>query len=103
MKIQYLAAAVIAFACAGAASAETSAPAAVAKAAHYSVASTPIADLGADPAARAAVEKQFPGLFQHSSYEMIKGMSLKAVAPYSQGAITDDKLAALQKDLDALP
>ena len=33
---------------------------------------------------------------------MIKTMSLKAIQPYSQGAITDEKLAALQAELDTL-
>lgn len=82
------------------AQAEASPP--VAQAAPYSVETTPVQTLEADPAAKAAVIKHFPTLFSHPAYAMIKSMPLKAIAPYSQGAITDEKLAALQADLDAL-
>lgn len=69
---------------------------------RFSVETTPIQVLEADPAAKAAVAKHFPSLFSHPAYSMIKSMPLKAIAPYSQGAINDETLAALQADLDAL-
>lgn len=78
------------------------APASPAPQAAYAVEKTPLETLGADPKARAAVEKHLPGLFQHPAYEMIKSMPLKAIQPYSQGKITDDILTAIQTDLDAL-
>ncbi|MBP7705276.1 MAG: hypothetical protein KA105_08325 [Caulobacter sp.] len=102
MKFPFVVAAMIALAGPTAALARAADAPAASHAAHFSVETTPIADLAADPAAKALVAKHFPGLFEHSSYDMIKGMSLKAVAPYSQGAITDERLAALQKDFDAL-
>jgi len=69
---------------------------------RYSVETTPIETLAADPAARALVIKHFPTLLDHPSYSMFKSMPLKAIAPYSQGAITNEALAALQADLDGL-
>lgn len=70
--------------------------------ARYSVDATPLETLEADPAAKALVIKHIGPIFDHSAYAMIKTMSLKAIQPYSQGAITDEKLAALQTELAAL-
>ena len=70
--------------------------------ARYSVDATPLETLEADPAAKALVIKHIGPIFDHSAYAMIKTMSLKAIQPYSQGAITDEKLAALQVELAAL-
>ena len=60
---------------------------------------TPIQDLVANPAAKAVLDKVFPGLTTHPSYDTFKGLSLKALAPYSQGKIDDAKLAEAQKAL----
>ncbi|MCA0369212.1 MAG: hypothetical protein LCH57_14320 [Proteobacteria bacterium] len=70
--------------------------------ARYSVDTTPLETLEADPAAKALVVKHVGAIFDHSAYAMIKTMTLKAIQPYSQGAITDEKLAALQAELAAL-
>lgn len=69
---------------------------------HYSVDTTPIETLEADPEARAMVAEHFPSLFNHPAYSMFKAMTLKAIAPHSQGSINEETLAALQADLDAL-
>lgn len=69
---------------------------------RFSVDNTPLETLEADPAAKALVIKHVGAIFDHSAYAMIKTMSLKAIQPYSQGAITDEKLAALQAELDTL-
>lgn len=69
---------------------------------HYSVNTTPIETLEANPEARALVARRFPSLFTHPAYSMFKAMTLKAIAPHSQGSINEETLAALQADLDAL-
>lgn len=96
-----LAAAVIALSASGAAVAQT-APAPAQAAAAFSI-DTPIETLVANDAARAVLERHLPGVTEHPAYDQFKSMSLKAVAPYSQGLITPEKLAAIDTDLKALP
>jgi hypothetical protein len=47
------------------------------------------------------VAKHFGGqdLAAHPAYEQFKSLSLKAVAPFSQGLITDEMLAKIEADL----
>ncbi len=71
-------------------------------AASLSADNTPIADIAATPAGKAALDKNLPGLTTHGAYDQFKGMSLKQVQPLSGGAITDAQLKALQADLDKL-
>lgn len=107
-KLVLLAATAAIIAAAGAVQAQTSLPPAhapstqTAPQARYSVDTTPLETLEADPAAKALVIRHIGPIFEHSAYAMIKTMSLKAIQPYSQGAITDEKLAALQAELAAL-
>ena len=68
----------------------------------FSVNTTPIEVLEADPAAHAVVKQHLPKLFEHPAYAMIKTMSLKELLPYSQGALTEERLQGLQADLDLL-
>lgn len=63
---------------------------------------TPIAALVADARAKAVLDKHLPGIDQHPAFEQFKGMSLKVLAPYSQGMITDDLLAKIGADLAAI-
>ena len=56
---------------------------------------TPIETIVADPAGKAVLDKDAPGLTTHPMYEQFKSMSLKELAPMSQGKIDD---AALAKD-----
>ncbi len=76
--------------------AQTTAPTAAAADAAMAKISieTPIQDLVANPAAKAVVETNFPGITAHPAYEQFKAMSLKALQPFSNGVITD---AALEK------
>lgn len=60
---------------------------------------TPIATIAADPAGKAILDKDLPGLTSHPMYGLFKGRSLKAVQPMSGGAITDERLAQTQADL----
>ncbi len=78
------------------------APAAPAAAAALSVESTPIETIAANPAAKAVLDKDLPGLTSHEAYDQFKAMTLSQVAPMSQGAITPEALKAVQADLDKL-
>lgn len=69
-----------------------------ATAAKYTL-DTPIETLAADPAAKAVLDKHLPGTTTHASYDMFKTMSLRAVQPFSGGAITDETLAKVEQDL----
>ncbi|MEL6530183.1 MAG: hypothetical protein AAGK01_07630 [Pseudomonadota bacterium] len=69
-----------------------------AKAAKFTI-DTPIESLVANAKAKAVLDKHIPGIAQHPAYGQFKTMSLKAVQPFSQGAITPEMLANIQKDL----
>ena len=66
------------------------------------VEATPIADLAAKAETKAILDKDLPGLTAHPAFEQFKGMTLKALQPMSGGNLTDEQLAAVQADLDAL-
>ncbi|MFZ4066208.1 MAG: hypothetical protein ACOYKF_01590 [Phenylobacterium sp.] len=68
-----------------------------------SVDATPIAELVADPAAKAVLDKEVPGMTQHPAYEQFKGMTLRQLQPMSGGMLSDEKLAAIQTALNAAP
>ena len=63
---------------------------------------TPIEALVADERAKAVLAKHLPGIDQHPAYEQFKALSLKTLAPFSQGMITDEMLAAIEGDLTAI-
>jgi hypothetical protein len=77
-------------------------PATAAAPAGPSVEATPIADLIANPEAKAVLDKDIPGLTSHPALEQFKAMTLKQLQPMSQGALTDEMLVATQADLDKL-
>jgi hypothetical protein len=56
-----------------------------------SVDATPIAELVADPASKAVLDKEMPG------------MTLRQLQPMSGGALSDEKLAAIQSGLNSAP
>ena len=56
-------------------------------------------ELLADPKAKAILEKHFPGFSGNPQLQMAMGMTLKQIQPFSQGAITDDKLKLVEADL----
>jgi len=78
------------------------APAPAAAAGALSVESTPIETIAANPAGKAALDKNMPGLTSHEAYDQFKAMTLSQVAPMSQGAITPEGLKAVQADLDKI-
>lgn len=63
---------------------------------------TPIEALVADERAKAVLVKHLPGIDQHPAFEQFKTLSLKALAPFSQGMITEDMLAKIEADLTAI-
>jgi hypothetical protein len=77
------------------------APSGSAKAAYS--ADTSIADLVADPASKAVLDRHVQGLTAHPAYEQIKSMSLRQVQPMSGGQITTEAVAKVDADLKALP
>jgi hypothetical protein len=64
---------------------------------------TPIAVIAADPAGKAVLEHDLPGLLERPEYGLFKSMSLKALVPLSNGEITPAKLAEVQRDLQGIP
>jgi hypothetical protein len=46
--------------------------------------------------------KHLPGIDQHPAYDQFKSLSLRTVAPFSQGMISDDLLAKIDADLAAI-
>jgi hypothetical protein len=100
MKFASLAALCLAAVAAVPAVAQESAPA-TATAATFSV-ETPIEALMADERAKAVLAKHLPGIDQHPAYDQFKALSLKALAPFSQGLISDELLGKIDADLTAI-
>ena len=61
-----------------------------------------LGEILADEKGKAVLEKHLPGVTSHPQIEMAKGYSLKAIAPMSQGQITDETLKAIAEDLSKL-
>ncbi len=79
-----------------------SAPAAATAASPSLSLDTPIGVIAAAPAGKAVLDQHLPGLLTHPAYESFKAFSLKALQPYSNGLITDERLAAVEAALKAL-
>lgn len=75
-------------------------PAPVPTAGRFSVETTPFGDIVKDPQARAALEKALPAITQF--YDQLATMTLRQIAPMSQGAIDDAKLKEVQAVFDKL-
>ena len=67
----------------------------------YSV-ETPLEIIIADPAGKAVLDRDLPGLTTHAMFDQFKSMSLKQLQPMSSGKITDDSLVKLSADLAAV-
>lgn len=80
--------------------ADTAAPAAKAA---YSTAETPLGDLLDDAAAKAILQKHLPDIVNGQGIDMARGMTLKALQSYAADQVTDEKLAAIDADLQKLP
>lgn len=60
---------------------------------------TPIEQIVANPAGKAVLDKDAPGLTNHPMYDQFKSMSLKDLAPMSQGKLDDAALKKIGDDL----
>ena len=71
--------------------------------AAYSVATTPLGDLLANPDTKAVLEKHMPGISTSPEIEPVKGLSLKAIQPFAPDRLPDALLAAIDADLAKVP
>jgi hypothetical protein len=78
---------------------QTGSPAAVAK---FSL-DTPVETLVANPAAKAVLEQNLPGITTHPQYETFKGMGLSVLAGFAPDKLTPERLAAVAAALAKLP
>lgn len=79
------------------------APAAALAAAKFSTTDTTIGDLMDNPATKAVLVKHIPAMADNPQMEMARSMTLRQVQGYASDMLTDDVLAAMDKDLAALP
>ena len=56
----------------------------------------------ADEKGKAVLEKHLPGISTNPQVEMAKGMTLKQLAPLSQGMITNEMLSSIAEDLSKI-
>ena len=61
-----------------------------------------LGEILADEKGKAVLEKHLPGLTSMPQIDMAKGYSLTAIAPMSQGQITDAMLEAIAEDLSKI-
>lgn len=72
-------------------------------AAGFSVETTDLGTLLADPPAKAILVKHLPALVGNDQIQMASSLTLKQLQGYAADAVTDEKLAAIQADLNKLP
>ncbi|ESQ88317.1 hypothetical protein ABAC460_16790 [Asticcacaulis sp. AC460] len=77
--------------------------AATVKAVAWSVETTKIGQLLDNPAAKAIFVRHLPYVANSGQLWMARGMTLRQIQKHSKGYITDEKLAAMEVDLKALP
>jgi hypothetical protein len=107
MKTLLLAVALSALPLAPASFAQDAAPAPAAPAAPAAAAAkynldTPIQDIVANPAAKAALDGVLPEVSTHESYEMFKTMSLNQLKTYAADKLTPEVLAKTEAALAAV-
>ncbi len=89
----------------GAAAAPTPAAAPASAAATVAVkytVDTPLETIVADPAGKAVIDSNMPGLTTHAMFDQFKSMSLKQLAPMSGGRITEEALTKVAPVLAAV-
>jgi hypothetical protein len=67
----------------------------------FSVDST-LRELMENPSTHEFLEKNMPELLQHPALSMIRNMSLRQIAPFSEGKLTDEVLAQIDENLKGL-
>lgn len=103
MNRPVLLAAVLTLACAPVILPVPQAVAAAATTTSWSVETTKIGQLLDDPAARAIFVRHLPYVANGKTLWVARGMTLRQIQKHSQGYITDEKLAAMDVELKALP
>lgn len=83
--------------------AQTTPAATPAASSHYTTADTPIGTLLDDPAAKAIIEKNIPGMTTNDQIDMARGMTLKSIQQYSPDQVTDPVLAKIDAEFAKLP
>jgi cytochrome P450 len=81
---------------------EPVAQAAASSGARYTTAETKMGALLADPAAKALVDKHFPGISTDKRMGMAKAMTLRAIQKFAPGQFSTEALDALDADLARL-
>lgn len=71
--------------------------------AGFSVESTDIGTLLDNAGAKAVLVKHLPALVGNDQITMARALTLKQLQQFAGDAVTDEKLAAVQADLDKLP
>lgn len=71
--------------------------------AGFSVENTDLGTLLDDAAAKAVLVKHLPDLAGNEQIQMARSLTLKQLQGYAGDAVSDEKLAAIQADLDKLP
>lgn len=71
--------------------------------AHYNTNDTELGTLLDDPAAKAVLDKDVPGLTSNDQVDMARAMTLKAMQQYAPDTLTDATLAKVDADLSKLP
>lgn len=69
----------------------------------YSTSDTPIGELLDNPATLAILDEYLPGFSKAEQIDSARGMTLKAVQPYAEDTVTDEKLAKIDAALAKLP
>ena len=69
----------------------------------YSTSETPIGELLDNPTTRAILDQYLPGFSTAEQIDAARGMTLKAVQPYAEDTVTDEKLAKIDAALAKLP
>lgn len=64
---------------------------------------TPVETLVANPATKAVLEANLPGITTHPQYETFKGMSLSVLASFAPDKLTPERLAAVAAALAKIP
>lgn len=68
---------------------------------HFS-ANSPIAAIVSDPQAKEVLDRIFPTLTDHAAFDQFKALSLRQLQPYSDGGITDARIAEAEEAFKAI-
>jgi hypothetical protein len=69
----------------------------------YSTATTDIGTLMDNAETKAVLMKHIPEVVSNAQFEMARSFTLKAIQSYAAGALSDEKLAAIDADLAKIP